>query len=478
MAQKIVDRRKRSAAPALVEWIGGSLTTLDGESAVLWVHRGRPVAQRPLAGATVADALRSLIEGADAERRPTRLRVDAATAEALGPEVAGVEVTAGDVTEVTRLQGMLVDDERIPMSDEPSMTKGGRVPVGVWAGLFESAARMQLVAPWRNLSENDLVQVSCPALGLDKVVASIFDLAEPGDGTRGVACFDSLEAFQGFRREVEEVGEEASANLPRFVLNLMTPRSLAPGLVREIAQHGLPVVENRAPFLVGTQTTQGGAQASPRQVLQAWAVIEAVSWVAGREADGKTLRFDALDEREASVTFVAPMIPGLPRVEVTPVPAEAVEADDRPPTDAEAHAEEVWLWAEGYFDEQVEKGREKASLRAFNTLVDVLCSRLEEEEEATPRLADWEAADVEVLWAAVAADVPVSAEELLPGVDDLVAWLRWCEATGRFALGEVLAETVLAAKDDFAKTQAAAREESELRTLEAYYAGVFGTDEE
>ncbi len=476
MAQKIVDRRKRSAPASLVEWIGGSLTTLDGESAVLWVHRGRPVAQRPLAGATAAEALRSLIEGADAERRPTRLRVDAATAEALGAEVAGVAVTAGDVTEVTRLQGMLVDDARLPVAEEPSMTRGGRVPVGVWAGLFESTARMQMIAPWRNLSETDLVQVSCPALGLDGVVASIFDLPEPDDGTRGVACFASAEVFANFRREVETAGEDAHENLPLFVINLLTPRSLAPGLVREIAQHGLPVVEGRAPFLVGTQTKDGGAQASPRQVLQAWAVIEAVNWLGGREADGKTLRFDALVDREASVTFVAPMIPGLPRVEVTPIPAEVVEADDRPPTDSEAHAEEVWLWAEGYFDEQVEKGREKRSLRAFNTLVDMLCSQLE--EEGVARLADWDVSDVEALWELVATEVPVSAEELLPGVEDLVAWLRWCEATERFALGEVLAETVLASKDDFAKTQAAAREEGELRTLEAYYGGVFGADEE
>ena len=29
------------------------------------------------------------------------------------------------------------------------------------------------------------------------------------------------------------MGEEATAHLPRFVINLMTPRSLAPGLVRE-----------------------------------------------------------------------------------------------------------------------------------------------------------------------------------------------------------------------------------------------------
>lgn len=474
MAQKIVDRRKRSSTPALVEWVGGSLTTLDGESSALWVHRGRPVAQRPLAGATVAEALRSLIEGADAERRPTRARVDAEVASALGAEVAGVAVAAGDVAEVTRLQGMLGDDHAAPMTDEPSMTRGGRVPVGVWAGLFESAARMQMVAPWRNLGETDLVQVRCPALGLDGV-ASIFDFPGDDEGTRGVACFENVGVFKAFRHEVEASGEDAKENLPRVVLNLMTPRALAPGLVREITQHGLPVVEGRAPFLVAPQSDGSGAQPSPRQVLQAWAIVEAVNWVAGREADGKTLRFDALVEREASVTFVAPMIPGLPRVEVTPVPSEEVEVDDRPPTDSEAHAEEVWLWAEGYFDEQAEKGREKRSLQAFNTLVDALCSRLEEVGE---RLEEWDAEDVEMLWGDTAREVPVSAEELLPGVDDVVAWLRWCEATGRFALGEVLAETVLAAKDDLATKLGAAREADAVRPLATYYETVFGTDEE
>lgn len=474
MSQKIVDRRKRPAAPSLVEWVGGSLTTLDGQSSALWLYRGRPVAQRTLGDVTVAEALRSLIEGAEAARRPTKLRVDAAVAAALGAEVAGVPVTAGEVAEVERLQAMFADDHVGVAPMEPSLTHHGAVPVGVLAGLFESAARMQMIAPWRHLSEDELVRVRCPALGLD-LVASVFDLTEDEEGTRGVACFASVEQFKAFRVEVTEAGEEARENAPPFVINLLAPRLLAPSLVREIAQHGLPVVEGRAPFVAARMLEEGPGLASPRHMLQAWAISEAVSWMAGREADGKTLRFDALLERDASVAFVAPMIPGLPRVEVEPVSPELLDDDDRAPTEAEAHAEEVWLWAEGYFDEQVEKGRERASLRAFNALVDLLCNRLEDSGE---RLEDWDAEDVAGLWDAVADEIPVKAEELLPGVDDLVAWLRWTESTGRFAMGEVLAETVLAAKDDFTPALAREREDGEWRSLDAYYETVFGEDDE
>jgi hypothetical protein len=477
MSQKIVDRRKRnSPAATLTEWIGGAITTLDGARAALWVHRGRPVAQRALDGVTLPEALAALLRGAEASRRPTRARVEAAVAAELGV-VDGVEVVAGEVPEVARLQAVLDDDASPPTTGEPSLTRGGRIPVGVLMGLFEAAARLQMASPWRHLGEDDLVRVRCPAIGLD-VVASVFNLPEPGDGTRGIACFAGIEVFVRFQAEVQERGEDASENLPRFVVNLLTPRTLSPGVVREVAQHGLPVVEGRAVFVTGPELAEGPGQASPRQMLQAWAVVEAVTWVAGREDDGKTLRFDALAEREASVTFVAAMIPGLPRVEVTPLYVDEATTEagaERPPTESEAYAEEVWLSTEAWFEEALEAGRDRRSLRGFNMLADVLCGGLEDDESV--KLSAWDDVDVGEWGQQVAEQVPVAPDELLPSLDDVASWLRWCETTGRWWGGKALAEVVLAARADFAARMTAATPTEDRRALDAYYEMVFGTDE-
>ena len=473
MAQKTVDRRKRNSTPALTEWIGGQLTTVDGHAVAVWVHRGRPVAQRSLDGLSLGDALTSLLAGAAEDRRPTRARVEAGVA--LAP-VAGVETVTGEVPEVARLQAVIDDDASLPTTGEPSLTRGGRIPVGVLAGLFEAAARMQMASPWKHLGEDDLLRVSSPALGFEGLVASVFNLPEPGDGTRGVACFESMEVFQAFQREVMEHGEDASEHLPRFVINLLTARTLSPGVVREVAQHGLPVVEGRAVFVTGPQLEEGPGQASPRQILQAWAVVEAVTWVAGREEDGKTLRFDALAERDASVTFVAAMIPGLPRVEVEPVLVEEGQGEEEPPpTEAEAYAEEVWLSTETWFEEQLSAGRERRSLRGFNVLADVLCGGLEDSESV--KLSAWDEADVRAWTREVAEQVPVVADELTPALDDVAAWLRWCESTGRWWGGTALAEVVLAAKGAL-HAALAERPADEQRGLDAYYEMVFGTDEE
>lgn len=481
MAQKIVDRRKRNAPPSLTEWIGGRLTTVDGESVAAWVYRGRPAAQRSLDGASLGEALASLLAGVDAAHRPTRARAEAGdvAAAVAAAGVEGVEVVAGEVPEVARLQAVLDDDASLATTGEPSLTRGGRIPVGVLAGLYEACARLQMASPWAHLGEDELVRVRCPALGLDDLVASVFNLPEPSDGTRGVACFESAEVFRRFQAEVHERGEEATEHLPRFVINLLTPRTLSPGVVREVAQHGLPVVEGRAVFVTGPQLADGPGQASPRQILQAWAVAEAVTWVVGREADGKTLRFDALAEREASVAFVAPMIPGLPRVEVTPLLAPEVDGvdvgDERAPTEAESYAEEVWLSTETFFEERVAAGRDRRSLRGFNILADVLCGGLEGDDSV--RLSAWDDAEVTAWFAQVAEQVPVVPDELLSALDDVAGWLRWCETTGRWWGGGALAELVLKGRGDLRAAMLAGTPAEDQRGLDAYYEMVFGADD-
>jgi hypothetical protein len=78
----------------------------------------------------------------------------------------------------------------------------------------------------------------------------------------------------------------------------------------------------------------------------------------------------------------------------------------------------------------------------------------------------------------VAEQVPVVPDELVPALDDVAAWLRWCETTGRWWGGTALAESVLGAKEELQSMMAQATKVDDQRSLDAYYEMVFGPDED
>ena len=64
-------------------------------------------------------------------------------------------------------------------------------------------------------------------------------LAADVGGTKTLLSLHEVDD-EGFQREVQEFGENASENLPRFVVNLLTARTLSPGVVREVGTLALP----------------------------------------------------------------------------------------------------------------------------------------------------------------------------------------------------------------------------------------------
>ena len=107
-------------------------------------------------------------------------------------------------------------------------------------------------------------------------------------------------------------------------------------------------------------------------------------------------------------------------------------------------------------------------------LADVLCGGLEDSESV--KLSAWDEADVSDWARDVAEQVPVVPDELAPALDDVAAWLRWCESTGRWWGGTALAEVVLAAKGEL-HAALAKKPAEEQRGLDAYYEMVFGLDD-
>ena len=108
-------------------------------------------------------------------------------------------------------------------------------------------------------------------------------------------------------------------------------------------------------------------------------------------------------------------------------------------------------------------------------LADVLCGGLEDDEAV--KLSAWDDAEVGGWFAEVAEQVPVVPDELVPALDDVAAWLRWCETTGRWWGGTALAELVLGAKEELRAMMAQATKVDDQRSLDAYYEMVFGPDE-
>ena len=69
-------------------------------------------------------------------------------------------------------------------------------------------------------------------------------------------------------------------------------------------------------------------------------------------------------------------------------------------------------------------------------------------------------------------------EQLVPAMDDVAAWLRWCETTGRWWGGTALADVVVSVKDQLLARMTDVTAPEDRRELDAYYEMVFGTDDD
>ena len=318
MALKIVDRRKRAAGVGH-DWDGGVVTLRDGVTTALWLHRGRMVSQRPLDGLEAGAALRERLLAAPPKARPETVRVSAAHAAAL--EGAGPEVEVVAHGEVERVQRALDDEALLPRDEVPSFGQHGRVPRGLLHGLFEAAARFEAADPTKVISGLDAVRVRAPALGLETVWVN---LSQQHDGGVAVLCFDDPDALRAFASPVnDDEVEDDDVAPPAWLINLVPQKSLLASLRAEVAQLALPVPGRLVP-LVTVPATGGEAHATPpSRDAHAWAVLDALAWLAGRDEGAPASRFDMLSEQELSVAFVGATMPGQPRVEVTPSPCSS-----------------------------------------------------------------------------------------------------------------------------------------------------------
>jgi hypothetical protein len=233
--------REEPYRPGLVVWMdvrGGvvlSHDVVDPENTENAVGRAlRAAMERPIVGPP---------------RRPDRVRVaDASLAgeirTVLGDDIPVAVAPTPELDAMLRVmrESMSPDDG----SEEPSYLEAGRIPPAVVADLFRSADILYQIAPWKVATDDQVLRMDIPALGVEGACVSIIgNLGE----SLGLLIFPSLAGYEAFIRAAEApLPAAAPLDLGSDWLALGFERGadLPAGMRREVAQHGWPVPDANA----------------------------------------------------------------------------------------------------------------------------------------------------------------------------------------------------------------------------------------
>lgn len=248
------------------EWIGGLLSppffVADRDEPyrpgfVVWMDArdelvvGQEVVGPEDADGAVARVLLAAMEQplAGPPRRPDRIRVaDASLA-------AEVRAALGNDTPVAvaptpeleaLLQAMLEWMAQENEGGDESYLEQGRIPPAAVSDLFRSAELLYGIAPWKVATDDQVLRMDIPALGVEGAcVAIIGNLGE----SLGVLVFPSLAAYEAFVRAADaHVPGSGRIDLGSDWLSLGFERGadLPAPMRREVAQYGWPVADANA----------------------------------------------------------------------------------------------------------------------------------------------------------------------------------------------------------------------------------------
>ena len=196
-------------------------------------------AEGPLEQA-LRDALARPTPGA--ARVPARLRV-AEHAMAAELRSAFGERFAIDVAPTPELDAVFEQftDSMPADDDKASYLEGGRVPEPAVARMFEGAALLYRAAPWKVASDDEVLRMDVPSLGVEGACVSIIGALGQ---SLGLIVFPSLLAYERFGAAAERAPNGRAPDLGGTVLSLdfWRARDAPRGLRREIAKHRWPTI--------------------------------------------------------------------------------------------------------------------------------------------------------------------------------------------------------------------------------------------
>jgi hypothetical protein len=180
-------------------------------------------------------------------RRPERIRVaNAVLAGAVRAAVGdAIPVEIAPTPELEAfLQEML---ESMPGGDEEgSYLEGGRIPPAAVGELFTHAQLLYQLAPWEVASDDQVLRMDIPELGVEGACVSIIGML--GESL-GLLIFPSLVGYDAFGKAAEEFRLEAGrldAGTDWLSLGFERGADLPAAMRREVAAHGWPVADANA----------------------------------------------------------------------------------------------------------------------------------------------------------------------------------------------------------------------------------------
>src|SRR2546428_3084099 len=260
MPSRNVENRDRGRR----EWVGGRfcppLHVMEGgpyrPQITMWLELPEPLVvachvEDPKEQTTFAQTLREAMRRplAGPPRRPGRVRVaDALQAAELRAAMPDLEVAVAPAPELGLLRRAPAEHllQSTPEKDTESYLEGGRIPAPAVARLFEAARLLYVVAPWKTASDDQILRVDIPQLGIEGACLSI--IGALGQNL-GFILFPSLEGFEAFQQLCQkEPKAEGPLDLGTTILSLNFERGadLPPSMRREVAEHGWQVAGPRA----------------------------------------------------------------------------------------------------------------------------------------------------------------------------------------------------------------------------------------
>jgi SEC-C motif len=262
-----------------IEWIGGRHQLAFGPSVVLWLELPRGVivgstlgvAANPVSLATcLTEAMQHPHEGPP--RRPSRIRVaDESAARELRVAAGWIPIVIAPVPELDatfdELDATL--EERAPA---PSYLGDGNIAPGAVAEMFKAAALLFRTAPWRRVSDAQILRVDIPRLGIDGACLSVIGAA--GESL-GLLLFESIDDYHAFAIVPDERAPRTT-RLALRSLSFSTADELMPSLVAEIERHRWTVADASAyPLLICVGADQFPIAVSEKDVNIMTAVTRA-----------------------------------------------------------------------------------------------------------------------------------------------------------------------------------------------------------
>lgn len=201
------------------------------------------------AAESLEGAMKRPVDGAP--RRPRRIRVaDEAMAAELRASFPGMPVVVADVPELDAVFEQFVTEFE-QTTEEPSYLGDGDIPPDAVRELFQAASLFFRAAPWRQVSDQQILRVDIPRFGIDGACLSVIGA---GGESFGLLLFESIDDYErlalagergaGPSEEEDGIGPGGSVSLRS--LSFDRKKDLPPGMLAEIERHHWPVAGAKA----------------------------------------------------------------------------------------------------------------------------------------------------------------------------------------------------------------------------------------